>query len=146
MLEFLSRRILCLLLVALFTVPFVGCGGPGGDEEPKSILGPAPEQAMIDLKAMLELMEKEKQPMPKGVQDLSAYGPGFPAAEVFLQNGAIVYAWGSKISQDAEAATTVIAYESKTPTEGGLVMMQDGSTKTMTADEFKAAKVAGKKK
>ena len=95
---------------------------------------------------MLELMEKEKQPMPKGVQDLSAYGPGFPAAEVFLQNGAIVYAWGSKISHDADAGTTVIAYESKTPKEGGLVMMQDGSVKTRTADEFSSAKVAGKKK
>ena len=142
----IDRRALCVLLAAVCTFPLIGCGGPGGDEEPKSVLGPAPEQAMIDLKAMLELMEKEKKPMPKGVQDLAAYGPGFPAAEVFLQNGAIVYAWGTKISQDADAATTVIAYESKTPTEGGLVMMQNGTTQTMTAEQFKAAKVAGKKK
>ncbi len=56
---------LWLLCVCLFAV--VGCGGAGGDEEPKSLLGPSSEQAMLSLKDMLQGIEKEKAPMPRGI-------------------------------------------------------------------------------
>ena len=123
----------------------IGCGSMP-DEEPKSVLGPSSEEALNELKAMLLHLEEKKQPMPRGQQDLAAVGPFFPSAEVFLSNGSVVYAWGSKISSDASNADKVIAYESKAAKEGGLVMMQDGTIKTMTAEEFKAANVIGQKK
>lgn len=138
-----TRAVCSALVCCTLVVSLLGCGR--ADEEPKSVLGPSSEQAMKDLKAMLEQMEKEKQPMPRGVQDLTAFGPAFPAAEVFLQNGAITYAWGTKISTAGAAAETVIAFESNADKEGGFVLMQDGNIKKMTAEEFNAAKYAGKK-
>jgi hypothetical protein len=38
----------------------------------------------------------------------------------------------------------VLAYETEVPEKGGAVLMQDGTVKTMTADEFKSAPKAGK--
>lgn len=132
----------CLLLVCVCTVPMLGCGGLP-DEEPKSLLGPSSEQALNSLKDMLQGIEKEKAPMPRGLPDLAQWGPGYPAAEVFLQSGEVVYAWGTKI--DSSKADMLIAYEKNAPQEGGYVLMQDGTVKKVTKDEFAGLKFAGKK-
>jgi hypothetical protein len=52
-------------------------------------------------------------------------------------NNEIVYQWGARI--DPAGGETVLAYEKKAPSEGGWVLMQDGTVKQITADEFKAA-------
>ncbi len=47
--------------------------------------------------------------------------------------------WGVGLSDSAEAASTVLAYQKDVPEQGGEVLMQNGTAKKMTADEFKAA-------
>lgn len=132
-----------LLLIVVCSLPMVGCGGLP-DEEPKSLLGPSSEQALVSLKDMLQGIEKEKAPMPRSIADLSQWGPGYPAAEVFLQSGEVNYAWGTKI--DSGKADVMIAFEKNAPQEGGFVLMQDGTVKKVTAEEFAGLKFAGKKK
>ena len=57
----------------------------------------------------------------------------------------LVY-WGAGISDEPEAASTVLAYHKDVPEKGGEVLMQNGKARKMTAEEFKAApKPAGAK-
>ena len=51
----------------------------------------------------------------------------------------LVY-WGAGLSDGPDAASTVLAYQKDVPEKGGEVLMQDGTPKKMTADEFKAAR------
>jgi hypothetical protein len=62
-------------------------------------------------------------------------------------NGKYVIFWGLRIPQDFPdgTSTTILGYESKTPNEGGAVLMADGTTKLMTQAEFNSAKKPAKK-
>ncbi len=62
-----------------------------------------------------------------------------PTALAMLQNGSLRVQWGSGFSDAPEAASTVLAYEKRVADQGGDVLMQDGSIKSMTAAEFKSA-------
>lgn len=54
--------------------------------------------------------------------------------------GEYVFYWNVKItSLTAGATNTVLGYEKKVPTSGGLVLMADGTVKEMTAQEFASA-------
>jgi hypothetical protein len=63
-----------------------------------------------------------------------------------LKSGEYVILWNSTFqAMTAGTSNTVLGYEKQTPEKGGLVAMADGSVKTMTAQEFKAApKAPGK--
>jgi hypothetical protein len=62
-------------------------------------------------------------------------------------NGKYVIFFGLKIPDDFPDGTsnTILGHESKTPKEGGAVLMADGTTKVMTAAEFSSAKKPKKK-
>jgi hypothetical protein len=88
---------------------------------------------------------KEHGTPPRKVSDFEKYSPGFTFGSMALQNGDLVAVWNApKATDPAEAATRVLAYQKKTPKEGGKVLMQDGTVKEMTAVEFAAAPKAGK--
>jgi hypothetical protein len=63
------------------------------------------------------------------------------SAGAAIRTGDVVYIWGAGY---ADGAKQVVAYEKKAPTEGGYVLLQDGTVKKMTADEFKSAPQARK--
>jgi hypothetical protein len=65
---------------------------------------------------------------------------GYPAAIGALRNGDLLLYWGVGLSDGPEAPGTVLAYGKEVPEKGGDVLMQDGSTKTITAEEFKSAR------
>jgi hypothetical protein len=59
--------------------------------------------------------------------------------------GIYVLMWNADVNDaPAGAANTILGHEKEAPTRGGAVLMLDGSTKTMTAQEFQAAAKAGK--
>ncbi|MGL4549712.1 MAG: hypothetical protein ACRC33_00885 [Gemmataceae bacterium] len=89
---------------------------------------------------MLKGFEAEKKPAPGKLADVEKVEPLYPGAFIALTQGTVVYAWGKPI--DSAAAGTVLAHEKQVPTAGGWVLMQDGTVKKMTADEFKAANMA----
>lgn len=74
---------------------------------------------------------------PTAPQDLINVDPTAAPAIALLQNGEVVFIWGVKI-QDMKQGTanTILAYEAGVPTNGGIVLMADGSVRQVTAAEF----------
>ena len=59
--------------------------------------------------------------------------------------GAALVVWGARMGGEGQAGSDeVIAYEKKTPAEGGMVLLQNGKVKTMSSGEFDAAPKAKK--
>jgi hypothetical protein len=64
-----------------------------------------------------------------------------------LDNKDIVFQFGvTPLEMTDGTSNTVLAYDKDVPTKGGLVLMGDVSVKSMTAEEFKKAKLATPKK
>ena len=74
--------------------------------------------------------------------DFAKYEAGYPLGYAAVQSGEVVVVWGAKIAGEGDAGSApanVVAYEKKTPAEGGLVLLQNGTVKEMTASEFASA-------
>jgi hypothetical protein len=71
----------------------------------------------------------------RALKDL--YNIGYSAVE----KGEIVVVWGTTVAgEGGGGGTGVVAYEKSAPDSGGAVLLQDGTVKQMTAEEFKSAK------
>ncbi len=77
----------------------------------------------------------EKAP-PKGLKDLQTLQREYPAAVESIQSKEVLVYWGVGSPTGPEAASTVLAYHKDVPEKGGEVLMQDGTAKKMTAEEF----------
>lgn len=74
---------------------------------------------------------------PTAATDLKPYLQGFPEAERMLADGTVVFLYGVKPNEMPQGSSlTVVAYEAQAPTSGGIVLLGDGSVKTVTANEF----------
>jgi len=130
--------ICCLGLAA------VGCGGSSR---------PVTEGDMLDIslndvgEVYRAFVVMNKRP-PKKLGDLTPLEGMSPAGVVALRSGKVVVRFGANLPDtDAEPGKShsdeVLAYEKRVPESGGKVLMLDRTTRTMTADEFKAAPKAG---
>jgi hypothetical protein len=81
---------------------------------------------------------KSEQKPPAKQADLvkRQYEGIYPNALDAVKKGKYIVIW----SVADKGSGTVLAYEKDAPTQGGRVLMADGSVRTMSADEFKAAK------
>ncbi len=114
-----------------------GCG-PSPATLPAGAGGsPTVQQALEDLAVLLKTA---KQP-PARPADLEQHEAVYVGATVAISQKTIVYQWG----QGLTGGPAVVAYDAKAPTDGGYVLLQDGTVKSMTAAEFAAAPKAGKK-
>ncbi len=139
MLSKVSRRLLLGMAVAELSIS-LGCSGQSNRVDQTA--GPKPNDGLADLRELLKEAEASNSRLPQNMADLAPHEGPHPAATAFLQNGSIVYLWGSGIRSGPGAENTAIAYEAQAASKGGWVLFQDGSIKQMTADEFKAAKKA----
>jgi hypothetical protein len=116
-----------------------GCGGgpTAGVEIPPEHLG------LQEVGEMYLMYLKEFKKAPKVRKDLDRYAGGFSIGSYGVQRGDLVVIWDAAPSGPSEAPGKVLAYEKKTPKEGGGVLMQDGTVKTMTPQEFADAPKAG---
>jgi hypothetical protein len=121
-------RFACLALVVAL-VPLFGCGGGTKPTIPTS------KGKVEEVRDMLKTVQADKAKPPAKPADLDAVEPYLPTAAGDLRSGEIVYVWGAGLS----GGTGVIAYEKKAPTEGGWVLLQDGTVKEMSASEFSSA-------
>jgi hypothetical protein len=97
---------------------------------------------MEEFSAMLKQLPLDKRQPPTKMSEFDVVEPMVPSAGILLKQKAIVYQWGQGLKDGSKA---IIVYEAKAETEGGWVLLQDGTVKKMTADEFKASPKAGKK-
>jgi hypothetical protein len=141
----LTRTLLGGCLAVLMSLVSLGCGG--SDADSSSATGPTTNDALVDFQGMMKEISTSNQQPPKNPQELGRWDPLFPVASAALQNGSIVYFWGTPVNSSApNAATTIVAYEPAAETQGGWVLYQDGNVKQVTADEFKSAQKPATKK
>ena len=136
---------LAVLLIPLGLV--TGCGG-----EPVGVPitdANRAEAALNEVGQMFRMYTFEKHKPPKTVADLAPMETVLSVGLMALRNGGVIARSGVVIQDIEEGPATkdsadeVMAYAKEVPTEGGLVLMHNRTIKTMTADEFKAAKLAG---
>ena len=122
-------------LFACFTIALcLGCS----DTPDLPELAP-PAQGLDALREIYEYIQDSKLPLPKKPADFDEYLDSLPGAYDRIKNGEITVAWGFGLSKAPAAAKQVLAYETKAATEGGSVLLRDGTVKQMTAAEFNAA-------
>ena len=86
---------------------------------------------------------------PTSPADFKALANVAPGGYTAVTSGRVLVNFGATMTDltDGPAKPTsdqVLAYEKQVPESGGAVLMLDRTVRTMTADEFKAAKKAGK--
>ena len=84
-------------------------------------------------------IEYSKLPLPRKPEDFSDFIDSMPTAFQRVKEGEYVVVWGVGRSAVPGTSGQVLAYEKKVPTEGGAVLLRDGTVKQMTAAEFNAA-------
>ncbi|MDY3556677.1 hypothetical protein R5W24_005847, partial [Gemmata sp. JC717] len=123
-----------LLLLGVFAL--IGCS-----ESSRSVTdSPGTDATLREVGGMIQLYSGEHKKGPKKPTDFAKYENGYPLGYQAVQSGEVVVVWGAKVGGEGEAASgpaDVIAYEKKSPTEGGWVLLQNLKTKQMTAEEFK---------
>jgi hypothetical protein len=132
-----------LLFSLLMTFSLLSSFGCGGNESTQSSGqgGPTAEAALKDLVELLKSAEVEKKKVPTRLEELQPFEGIYLGACMGIQQKQITYIWGSKLS----GGSAIIAHDSNAEKDGGFVLLQDGTVKKMTADEFKAAEKAKKK-
>lgn len=120
-----------LTTAVLVAVAAIGCGG---SDRPTSV--DQEKAALEDFAQFLKGLPAEGKRPPARMSEFEPLEPMAPMASESLRNGKMVYLWGAGL---VDGGNAVVAYEKKVETESGWVLLQDGSVKTMTADEFKTA-------
>ena len=109
--------------------------------------GPSTVRAQLGLNGFEELAElyryraQDGQPPPSRLADVDEHEPALPISYDKLQRGEYVMFWGVGLVPGSDV---VLGYEKNAPQSGGLVLLQSGMVKTMTAAEFNAARKAGR--
>jgi hypothetical protein len=118
-------------LLVVLSVLAVGCRGNTQPTAPKAI-------GLKEVHEMYQHYVKRNQKPPHQLSDLAkAENEGiYPVTVASLKRGKIVVVWDIQGNDSG----TVMAYEKDAPTQGGSVLMADGTVKQMTAAEFTAAK------
>ena len=117
-----------LLAAQVALLPLLGCAGTKAT--------PSTSQGKLEeVREMLKTLQSDKAKPPAKAADLGAVEPYLPTSAADLRSGEIVYVWGAGLS----GGNAVIAYDKKAPTDGGWVLLQDGTVKQMSAAEFSSA-------
>jgi hypothetical protein len=131
--------------VCLFLLAASGCGSSGNTPTVQQ----EKETYLQQVGEMVRNYQMAKNKPPESLKDLnsvrSVSANGFDA----VQSGKVVLRFGAALTDTKEepgppSSDEILAYEKETPTSGGQVIMIDRNIKSMTADEFKSAKLAGK--
>lgn len=127
--------------LALFVAVLAVAGCSSKPDQPVAAV-PGPDAVLHEVGGLIQLYSGETGRGPKRAADLAKFESGYPLGYRAVQSGEVVVVWGAKMAGEGDAATgpkDVIAYEKKAPAEGGWALLQNGTTRAMTADEFKAA-------
>jgi len=127
------------VLRQLFPFVFALCAGilAGCGDSKKARVGSDAKDPLNEFGEMLKSLAEEKRKPPSKMSELESVEANIPLAGPKIRDGQIVYVWGTEYSA---GGTKIAAYEKKAPSEGGWVLLQNGTVKQMTADEFNAAK------
>lgn len=120
--------------VVLFTLTLSACGGN------ETATPPPPINVADSLKELGEVYKyiaAQKLATPRKVEDFAEYDGSLVGALPKLRSGEIVVVWGAGYSS---GSTQILAYGKDTASNGGPVLLRNGTVKEMTAAEFSSAK------
>jgi hypothetical protein len=128
------------IFLACTTLILLGVAGCAPTKNDTTDLAGAPQQ-LHEIATILPLYCGEHKRGPEKVADLAPYQTAAPLGYNAVVANEIVIVWGATMPGEGEGGGTdaVVAYESKVPTTGGWVLLQNGKVIQMTADQFKAA-------
>jgi hypothetical protein len=118
--------------VIVFIALTAGCG-----EKSTTTQGLNRKDHLDEIGQMLKDLSAEGRKPPTRLSELDSVEPMLPLSSPLLRSGELIYVWGASY---APGNQKVAAYEKKAESEGGWVLLQDGTVKEMTAGEFGAAK------
>ena len=116
--------------------------GCGGSNTTGNMSGPTASESAKDVAEMLKEHFEATKKAPNSPADLTDAPASHPVGHAAVSAQEYVVFWKVPISPTGSG--TVLAYHKDTPRAGGSVIMQDGSVKTMSAEEFAAAPKAKK--
>jgi hypothetical protein len=125
------HRCLCCLLT-LFLL------GACNSEPPPPPL-PSAEEGLKEMAKVYQYIEYSKLPLPHRAEDFRDYWDSMQASFDRVQQGDFVVVWGVGRSAAAGAGSQILVHEKKAPTDGGWVLLRNGTVKQMTGAEFAAA-------
>jgi len=121
-----------LLALSAGLVLVSACGGPERRAEAPTY---DMEAGLKELGELFKYLAHEQQPPPAKLEDLSPRLDALPNAWGLLQNGQLVLFYGV----GAANTPTIVAHDKDAATQGGFVLLRDGTVKRMSAAEFQAA-------
>jgi hypothetical protein len=129
-------RIALLILLVAGTTGLTGCGSGGPPAKPqRDTFLPDEKDLLEDMKSLLEGAKAAKRNPPSNNAEIQQYDAMNPSAAAAIAQGTIKYFYGQGLS----TGNKIVAHGAKCETEGGWVLLQDGTVKQMSAEEFKAA-------
>jgi hypothetical protein len=129
----------CLALLA------AGCGPSNGPATPDQ----ADEGNLLQVGELCRHYQVAKKKPPEKLTDLGSVKSLAANGYEELRAGKIILRYGATLTETGDEpgqgdSDEVLAYLAKVPESGGKVLMLNRAVKTMTADQFKAARKAGK--
>lgn len=119
------------LALAVVVAGLAGCGS-----QSEGTIAP-PASALYEV---ADLLRASPGGTSRGLAELAALEPQYPRGYEAVKSGEVVVLWGAQMPGEGSPGTdAVIAFEKKTPTEGGHVLLLNGTVRVMTADEFRSA-------
>jgi len=119
-----------LVLATGLFVPLAGCSRPAASTE----IDPA-QAVLSDIWEMYNGYVLQHHKAPAKLSDFKGLQIPFPRGHTELSAGRFVVRFGTPL----EPAGKVLAYPKDAPQTGGMVLLNDGTIKSMTADELQAA-------
>lgn len=140
------RRLMALGLCLSFGLAAAGCGG--GQSGAPITEENRDDVALRDVAEIYRVYTFEKKKPPKKIADLRPFEQMSPVGFHAIEDGSVVVRYGAVMNSVSEGPSTdpddeVLAYAREVPEQGGPVLMLNRKVKTMTPEEFKAAKLAG---
>lgn len=132
--------------VCILGFTIAGCGGPAG---PKASSQENEQALLAEVGQLYQLYTAAQNKPPEKTADFTSSQAAFPQGYEAIRSGQIIVHYGAKMTDLEEGppkgeSNEILAYEKQVPESGGQVLMLNRKVKTMTSEEFKAAKKAGK--
>ncbi|WP_165069278.1 hypothetical protein [Paludisphaera rhizosphaerae] len=138
-----------LLAVGVALLGLVGIGCDSSPETEPVTEANRSAHALSDVGELYRQYTFDKKKPPTTIADLTPLESLAPLGLKALQDGSVIARAGVVIEDVLEGPATkdpaddVLAYAKEVPSSGGPVLMHNRTIREMTADEFKAAKLAG---
>ena len=128
-------------VTAVLASVLVGLGAPGCSRQESESASQERfnKDMLLEFAELLKAHVRDHKKPPSKAADVASYEPIYPTAHVGIVKKDIVYPWGVGLTSGGDAGSTVLAYQKDVETKGGWALMQDGTVKELTAEQFKAA-------